>query len=172
MRVLALLLLSAVTLAGAEAPREFLTAEEIALLQIKQRIDVRTDLYLRAALLRLKSAEARLRGEETEPGDPLEYLTAEDMLDGYYRILHSVMVNLEDAYRPATADLDRVRKALKQLRQRAEESMRRLDSLEALARRRNDGQLLRLIERAREITAGAHEGAREALREKTDAPAG
>lgn len=149
--------------ASARGSREFLTEEEIALVQAKQKIGPRIEYYLRIAALRLESARARLQGEETLPGDPLEYFTPEDMLDGYYKIMNSVMMNLEDAYQKSGFDAASMKKVIKELRERTEECGRGLEILETLAKEREDEQLLRLIARAKEITAGAHEGAAEAL---------
>jgi hypothetical protein len=148
---------------SARGSREFLTEEEIALVQAKQKIGPRVEYYLRIAALRLESARARLQGEETLPGDPLEYFTPEDMLDGYYKIMNSVMLNLEDAYRKSGYDAASMQKVMKELRDRTEEGGRSLEVLETLAKERDDEQLLRLIARAKEITTGAHEGAAEAL---------
>ncbi|MEJ2109165.1 MAG: hypothetical protein P8Z37_04475 [Acidobacteriota bacterium] len=148
-------------------PREFLTEEEIDTIRIKQEIVPRVEYYLQAALLRLRSAHSRLLGEETVPGDPLEYFTPEDMLDGYYRILNSVMVNLEDSFQRGRSDRESIRKALKEVKKRTEESRRILDNLKTLTEERNDGEMTRLILRAIDITEGAHEGATHALDEKT-----
>jgi len=155
--------------ASPSGPREFLTEEEINKVRAKQEIGPRVEYYLEAAKLRLESASARLEGEETLPGDPMEYFTPEDMLDGYYRILNSVMLNLEDAYQKSNPDSDGIKKALKELRKRTEECQRRLDILETLAEEQNNKELLRLIDRAIDITNGAYEGARHALEEETGA---
>ena len=74
-------------------------------------------------------------GEETLPGDPLEFFTPEDMLDGYYRILNSVMLNLDDANQKAVRDSNGLRKALKELRKRSKEALKKLDYLEKLAKK-------------------------------------
>jgi hypothetical protein len=150
----------------ARPAREFLTDEEIELIQINQKVDSRIKLYLKAAALRLESTEARLQGKETEPGDPLEYFTPEDMLDGYYRILNSVMLNLDDAYEKTNRDNSGLKKALKALQKSTKESLSKLEFLEKLAEEQNKTELLRLVRRATEITNGAHEGAAGALKEK------
>lgn len=167
--VLSLALLLTMHIAGASArpAREFLTEEEIELIQIKQEIHPRIKKYLSAAALRLKSTEARLRGEETLPEDPLGYFTPEDMLDGYYRILKSVMANMDDANQRANSDGNGIRKALKELRKRSKESLRQLEYLEKLAQEQDKKELLRLIHRAIEITNSAYEGADYALSEES-----
>jgi hypothetical protein len=152
--------------AAQRGSREFLTEEEIAVVQAKQQIGPRVEYYLRIAGLRLDSSLARLKGEETLPEDPLEYFTPEDMLDGYYRILNSVMLNLEEEYQKSGYDAARMQKVIKELHKRTEECSRRLEVLETLARERNDEELLRLIARAAGITDGAHEGAVNALQEE------
>ena len=150
--------------AAPRASREYLTKEEIALVQAKQKIGPRIEYYLRIAELRLESARARLEGEETLPGDPLEYFTPEDMLDGYYRILNSVMLNLEEAYQKSGFDAASLQKALKELNKRTEECSRILGVLETLAKERDDEEMQRLVARASDITHGAREGASQALR--------
>jgi hypothetical protein len=77
--------------------REFLTDKEIERIQDAQRIDMRVKIYMEAAELRLKTAEERLMGKEPIEGDPLEFFSPDDLLDAYYRILKSVMFNLDDA---------------------------------------------------------------------------
>jgi hypothetical protein len=67
--------------------KEFLTPQEIAKIQDAQEIDKRVKVYLEAAALRLKTISDRLAGKESVAGDPLEFFSLEDMLDGYYRIL-------------------------------------------------------------------------------------
>lgn len=176
MKKLVLSLIPAIILSGiiagvyARSAREFLTEEETESIQIKQEIGPRIQAYLSFAALRLKSAEARLLGAATEPGDPLEYFTPEDMLDGYYRIMNSVMLNLEEAARKAGGpDNSDIRKTLKELYKSTETSLRRLEFLEKLATEQNKQELLRLIHRAVDITNGAHEGAGYGLSEKSDA---
>jgi Xaa-Pro aminopeptidase len=172
LRTVAPALLLAITLihialhAAQRGPGEFLTGQEIEQIQTKQDIGPRVEYYLGAARLRLESAAARLRGEEAVEGDPMEYFTPEDMLDGYYRILNSVMLNLEDAYRKPLIDSKGIQKALKDLRKKTEEFQKLLDSLKSLARERENTELLRLIRKAADITRGAHEGAAHALKEK------
>lgn len=152
----------------ARSAAEFLTDEEIELVQITQKINSRVDVYLRAAALRLDSAEARILGEETEPEDPLEYLTPEDMLDGYYRIIDSVMLNLENTYNKTKIVEGDLRKALKDLRTHTKKSLRKLEFLEEIAKEQDRKELLRLIHRAIDITNGAHEGAAHALKKKEE----
>jgi hypothetical protein len=164
---LAILLAAAVCSASGRSPGEFLTDEEIDLIRIKQEIAPRVEYYLQAALLRLESTQARLLGEETIPGDPMEYFTPEGMLDGYYRILNSVMLNLEDSFQRGRSDRAGIKKALKELRKRTEESRRLLENLKKLAEERDDKEMGRLILRAIDITNSAHEGAVHALDEKT-----
>jgi len=172
---LAFSLFSAILLSGiiagvsALSAREFLTEEEIELIRIKQKIDPRIKAYLSFAALRLKSTEARLLGAGIEPGDPLEYFTPEDMLDGYYRIMNSVMLNLEETARKAGPNGGDILNTLKELHKRTEESLRQLEFLEKLATKQNKPELLRLIHRAVDITNGAHEGAEYGLAEKSGA---
>ena len=107
----------AVLAASGSPKREFLTEKEIEQIQVNNEIHIRVKLYLDFAASRLKVAEERLSGKESEPGDPFEFFTPEDMLAGYYRILESVMLNLEDAYQKTDAmERSKVQKALKTLK--------------------------------------------------------
>jgi hypothetical protein len=155
--------------ASARRAREFLTDEEITLIQTAQKIDLRVKAYLQAADLRLKTASDRLQGREPEEGDPLEFFTPEEMLDGYSRILESVMDNLEASYSKRN-DSEGLRKALKELRKRTEEFSRELEFLGKIARELDKKELLQLVEKADETTDGAHAGAAAALEEKAYAP--
>ena len=60
--------------------KEFLTPKEIEKIQEAQELDKRVKLYLDAAALRLKTVEERFRGQESNPGDPLEFFSIEEML--------------------------------------------------------------------------------------------
>ncbi len=142
---------------------DYLTDSEIDAIRKNQEIAPRVKLMLRAASLRLTSAEARLTGQETEPGDPMEFRTPEDMLDDYYRILNSVMLNLEDAVQKFPPDRGGIRKALKHLRDIMKNSIAELEILEKMANEKQEAELLRLISRAADISNGALEGAEEAL---------
>jgi hypothetical protein len=143
--------------------KEFLTDEEIEKIQDTPQIDARVKIYMDAALFRLKSAEDRLVGKETAPGDPLEYFTPEDMLDGYYRILKSVMINIDDAaQRPGTAP-EAIKKALKHLKSSTEKAAEELQILKKIAEEKRKEEFWNLVNHAIEITQGAHEGAEYGL---------
>jgi hypothetical protein len=161
-------ILAAGTLTGAFGfrPNEFLTEEEIDGIRKNQDIDPRVKLYLAAASLRLTSAQARMTGREILPGDPLEYLTPEDMIDGYYRILNSIMFNLDDASQKIPADRGGIRKALKRLRDKLQEFIPELQSMEERAAGENEAEMKRLIRRAVDISNSALEGAEQALSDK------
>jgi len=161
-----MLLAGTVTAAFGYRDREFLTEAEIDAIRKNQKIDPRVKLYLRAALQRLEATHARMAGQETLPGDPLEYFTPEDMLDGYYRILNSVMLNIEDAAYKMPPDKGGIRKALKHLRNQMKKAVPELEHMEKTAVERNETELIRLIQRAAEISRGAMEGAEHALENK------
>jgi hypothetical protein len=158
--------------APAGAAKEFLTGKEIEKIQDTYEIDARVRIYMEAAALRLKTAEERLTGKESAPGDPLEFFTPEDMLDSYYRILKSVMTNIDDAARNPKRDngitidgrvmvndKQRIGKALKQLKSETEKDLEELLILKRIAEEKKNEHLWDLINEAVEITNGAHEGA-------------
>ena len=168
----------------AGAAKEFLTSKEIEKIQDTYAIDARVRIYMEAAALRLKTAEERLTGKESAPGDPLEFFTPEDMLDSYYRILKSVMTNIDDAARNPRRnngmtidgrvmvnDKQRIGKALKQLKSETEKSIEELLILKKIAEEKKNEHLWDLINEAVEITNGAHEGAPDGL-SKQPSPAG
>jgi hypothetical protein len=154
-------------LAGMEAlespGKEFLTSKEIEEVQDAREIDTRVKIYMNAALLRLKSAEDRLVGKESSPGDPLEFFMPEDMLDGYYRILKSVMINIDDASQNPGTHPGAIQKALKHLKSSTEAAAEELQILKKLAEEKRKEELWNLINNAIEITEGAHEGAEYGL---------
>jgi hypothetical protein len=144
--------------AGAQT-REFLTPKEIQQIQDAQEIDARVKIYLEAAALRLKTAEERLTGKESEPGDPLEFHTVEDMLDAYYRCIRSVMINLDDAVQKPRTDPDRLKKALKNLQGSTEKAQKDLALLKKLAEEKRIEKAWNLVNQALDITQGARDGA-------------
>jgi hypothetical protein len=139
--------------------KEFLTPKEIEQIQDAQEIDRRVKVYLEAAALRLKTAEDRLGGKEAEPGDPLEFNTVEEMVDAYYRILKSVMINLDDAYQKPQADREKLSKALKELKSSTEWAGKVLISLKKTAEEKQKEELWNLVNQSIDITNGAREGA-------------
>jgi len=153
-------------------PKEFLTEKEIALIQDAQEIDARAKIYLAAAALRLKTAEERLYGKESAEGDPFEFYSPEDLLDGYYRILRSVMLNLDEAYQRPGANRQKIRGALKDLKKATEKAAKDLEVLKKLAEEKRKEELWDLVNRAIDITGGANEGAESGLSRLAPAPAG
>ena len=160
--ILSILILSSSN--GAPAlGREFLTPKEIEGIQDTHDIVVRVKIYMDAALLRLRSAEDRLVGKETAPGDPLEFFTPEDMLDGYYRILKSTMMNLDDAAQNPKTDQGSLGKALKNLKASTEKAAEQLQILKKIAEEKRKEEFWNLVNSAIEITEGAHDGAEYGL---------
>jgi hypothetical protein len=144
--------------------KEFLTPLEIEKIQDAQEIDQRIKVYLEAAALRLKTASDRLAGKESLPGDPLEFFRVEDMVDGYYRILHAVMLNLEDAAQNPKTDQVKFQSAMKNLRSATEAGGRQLEALKKVAEDQRKEAVWNLIVKAIEINKGAHDGAAAAVR--------
>ena len=145
------------------AGKEFLTDKEIELIQDTQEIGPRTVLYMDAAKARLKAAEERLHGRESLPGDPFEFFTPEDMMEGYYRILQSVMYNLDEAFQAPGPSREQVRKALNALKKTTEYAAKELEILKRLAEEKQKEELWNRINQAIEITQGALDGAESGL---------
>jgi hypothetical protein len=141
------------------AAKEFLTPLEIQKIQDAQEIDDRMKVYLEAAALRLKTAEERLTGKESQPGDPLEFYTVEEMLDGYYRCLKSVMLNLDEAVQKPRTDPARLKKALKNLKDSSEKAGKDLAVLKKLTEEKLLEKPWNLVKQALDITQGARDGA-------------
>lgn len=139
--------------------KEFLTPAEIEKIQDARDVDKRIQIYLEAAALRLKTAEERLNGRESAPGDPLEFFSVEDMLEGYYGILKSVMFNLDDAAQNPRSDRGKLNKALKNLKSTTEKAAKDLKILKRMAEEKKTEEIWNLVTHAMEITDGAHEGA-------------
>ncbi len=139
--------------------KEYLTEDEIAKIQDAQEIDLRTKLYMQAAALRLKVAQERLSGKESAPGDPMEFFSVEDMLEGYYQIIHSVMINLDDAYQKPGGEKERIGKALKALRDGTDRALKELDVIKAIAEEKKLEDVWNATNQALDIARGAREGA-------------
>ncbi|MBP1595363.1 MAG: hypothetical protein H6Q05_740 [Acidobacteria bacterium] len=159
---------------GLQATRvkEFLTAQEIEKIQDAQEIDERVKVYLEAAALRLKTAADRLAGKESLPGDPLEFFSVEDMLDGYFRILRAVMMNIDDATSKPGTDPKKTEAALKNLKAYTEAALAQLVALKKVAEDQRREETWTLVGKAIEINNGAHDGAAEALSVKKLGAAG
>ncbi len=144
--------------------KEFLTPQEIARIQDAQEIDQRVKVYMEAAALRLKTVAERLAGKESMPEDPLEFFSVEDMLDGYYRILHAVMLNLEDASANPKTDPKKFQAAMKSLRTGTEAGGKQLETFKKIAEEQRKEEVWKLTVKAIEINKGAHDGAVSAER--------
>ncbi len=162
---------------GLPPEREYLTPKEIEKIQDAQELDKRVKIYLEAASLRLKTAEERLNGKESEPGDPMEFFSAEDMVDGYYQIIRSVMLNLDGATQNPRTDKGMFVKALKNLKETTEKSQKDLAILKKIAEDKRMEGLWNAVNRSIDINDGAHEGAQMALskepepgKQKTESP--
>jgi hypothetical protein len=160
--VAASLVAALLVFAPAAPAKEFLTPGEIAKIQDAPEVDRRVKIYLDAAELRLKTGEERLAGKESSPGDPLEFFTVEDMIEGYYHILRSVMFTLDEAaQRPREPDL--LVRALKNLKDRTEKDLKSLGILKSTAEQKQKEALWKLVNEAIDIAEGAHEGAETGL---------
>lgn len=154
--------LGVLAVALAAYPKEFLTPKEIEKIQDATEIDKRIKVFLEAAELRLKAAEERLRGQEPADGDPLELFSVEEMLEGYYRILRSVMFTLDEAFEKRP-DPERLPKALKGLKERTEKDLKSLQILKKIAEEKKREELWNLVGQALEIADGARDGAETGL---------
>jgi hypothetical protein len=146
----------------ASPKKEFLTEKEIAFIQDAQAIDARVITYLDAAALRLQAAQDRLAGKDSREGDPLEFFTPEDLLDGYYQILQSIITNLDAAFRTGR-DQEKTGRALKALSISTEKTAKQLDALKKTAEEKKKEELWDLVNKAIDITREAHGGAEEGL---------
>lgn len=166
----AVILLSMVLKADPLSSKEFLTPKEIEKIQEAQEIEKRIKIYLEAASLRLKTCEDRLNGKEPVEGDPLEFYSVEEMLEGYYRIFTSVMHNLDEAAEKPGTDRSKLIKALKNLEESTEKASKDLAILKRMAEDGQREQVWNLVNRALEITKGARDGAEVGLSRFSEKP--
>jgi hypothetical protein len=153
-------LVGGILLSAPDRPKkEFLTEEEIAAVREAQEIDERVKVYMQAATLRLKSSEDRIKGIESIEGDPLEFFSIEDLLDGYYRIIDSVMMNLDAAYQNPKSDQAKIRKALVLLKAQTENAEKALEAMKQMAEKMNKEEIWNLANKAIDITKSVREGA-------------
>jgi hypothetical protein len=106
----------------------------------------------------------RLAGKESAPGDPMEFFSVEEMVDGYYRILRAVMMNLDDASSRPGVDPEKMKAALKILKSTTEGATRQLEALKKTAEGLRREELWNLVNKAIEINNGAREGAASAIK--------
>ena len=143
--------------------KEFLTPDEIFKIQEAQEIDKRIKIYMDAAALRLKTAEERLQGKESVAGDPLEFFTVQEMLDGYYRIIRSVMFNLDEAAERPSTDRGKLNKALKNLKDGTEKATKDLGVIKKMAEEKKDEPVWNITNQGLDITESARQGAETGL---------
>lgn len=157
-RLLTCVIWLALLLPGAGA-KEYLTEKEIEKIQDAREIDKRIQVYMEAADLRLRTVEDRLNGKESVEGDPMEFFSLEDMMEGYYRILRSVMFNIDDAFQSPSTDRGKLEKALKKMKDGTRKAVKDLEILKKVAEENKDEQTWTLVHKALDITRGAFEGA-------------
>jgi hypothetical protein len=97
----------------------------------------------------------------------MEFYAPEDLLDAYYRIIRSVMINLDEAFQKSAGNRDRVVKALKNLRESTEKSLKRLAVLKKIAEEKKKEELWNQVNQAIEVTTGARAGAELGLSRET-----
>lgn len=162
-KCLAPLLVFLIVRAPCTFARDFLTEKEIETLRENPGIDARANIYMDAAGRRLRSAEERLTGEEPPEGDPLELLTAEDLLEDYLRILRSAMVAVDDAFQEPRRAKGDIPTALRRLKGRTGDLLKPLQELRRLSEEKRKEALWNLVRQADEITRAARDGADEGL---------
>jgi len=155
---------------SSESPaKEFLTAKEIERLQVSQQIHVRVKVYLEIAASRLKTAEERLNGKESEEGDPLEFFSPEDMVEGYDRILNSVMLTLDDAFQKSDPyERSKVQRALKLLKTATESGAKQLEVIKKIAEEKKKEELWNLVNQAIESVQIARQGTEKGISKEPD----
>jgi hypothetical protein len=150
-------------LSGAWA-RDFLTDQEITRMQNTQDIDKRTDIYMTAASLRLRTVQNRFEELESEPGHAMEFFSREDMLDDYYNIMERVMLVVGDAFdSPRRRENVNIKKALTKLKSESSDNLKKLSTLKKLAEEKRKKELWDRVNRAIDITGGVLDGAVEGL---------
>jgi hypothetical protein len=93
------------------------------------------------------------------------------MLDGYYRVLESVMLNLDDAYQKRGLNQQKVAGALKALKKNTEKALNSLEMLKKLAEEKKNERLWNLVNKSIDITNAALEGAELGLsKESSSSP--
>ncbi len=150
-------------LPGAIPGRELLTEKEIEQLRLYRELDKRVEIYLKAAELRLDTLKQRLAGQESKEGDPLEFQSTLDLLEGYSRAMRSIMANIDEAVGYKKELGKELVNALEKLKESSEKYHPRLEEVLKEAVKRKDQQLYRQAERAIELTRGAVEGAKIGL---------
>ncbi len=93
-----------------------------------------------------------------------------DMVDGYYRIIRSVMFNLDEAFQRSDSDKARLGKALKNLKDTTEWAEKMLLSLKKTAEDKKNEELWNSVNQSIDITGGAHEGAELGLKKHPAPP--
>ena len=133
-------------------------------MQNNQDIDRRTNIYMEAATLRLRTAQERFDGKESNPGDAMEFYSQEDMLDDYYKIMERVMLIIDDAFEsPRRRENINIKRALNTLKSESSGNIERLLALMKLAEEKQKDDLWKRLGRAVDITEGILDGADEGL---------
>ena len=144
--------------------RDFLTEIEITQLRNAPNIDKRTDIYMDAALMRLRSVQDRFEGKESEPGDAMEFYSQQDMLDDYTEIMNRVVLIVGDAFEmPHHRENTGIKRALNILKSKCSESFNRLAELRKNAEKKQLKSLLNNINHTIDVINDILDGAKEGL---------
>ena len=144
--------------------RDFLTDQEIGLMQNVQSIDKRTGVYMDAAALRLQTVGDRFEGKASGPGDALEFYSHEEMLEDYYKILEHVMIVVGEAFdEPRRRENINIKKALQHLKSEMPRNLDKLATLKRRAEEKKKEELWNRVNSAIDISDGVRDGADEGL---------
>jgi hypothetical protein len=166
-----ILILAAFTAIATGIPaKDVLTEKESIAIQENREISRRVDLYMDAAMLRLKTAEERLAGKEPEQGDPFEFFMPEDLVQNYIRLLRTLMYNIDDVYQRPRKDQN-IGKALKSLKGNTEKAGKELERLKKIAEDQEKEQLWNLVNQAIDLTSEALKGSEDGLSQPSSSPA-
>lgn len=131
--------------AGASAQRglwdiDKFTEEEYQKVQYAQELPKRVEVFLKIATARLDEIDRRREGREwdEEEPNPLEFYTYEDLLHGYDRAINGIMTNIDEKARTNAAKEKDIREALKNLKEKIDKFIPRLQALEDLVREQKD----------------------------------
>lgn len=137
------------------------TEEEYGKVQDAQKLVKRVEAFLEIAASRLDEIDRRREGHEwdKEEPNPLEFYTYEDLLHGYYRAIEGVMVNIDEKAKNKTEEEKDIRKALKSLKEKIDDFLPRLQTLEDLVREQKDLPLYKQYREAIRSSEIARKGA-------------
>lgn len=159
-----LFLLSGLYFAEPVYSQDWLTPLELEQYRDIETSDKRIAFYMKVARQRMKTARARLAGEESKPKDPLEFFSVTDLTNGCFQALHTSMYSIQDQIEYRHIQGPELTDGLKELRKGTKEMQPFFQEMQKVALEKKDETLYKITVEGLKYADSALRGIEKALK--------